>query len=190
MRHTRVTMRSLLAMLIVQSFLYQLLLWFAVLSSLFFWFVLQSISQFACCQLFCQILHLWWSMSQPAFIYHHSHSVWSLVTLGHPCIMSLLVAWVSRLGSLPRSQHGQTWVILADPVKLTLGKQSQTLSNYFCPIVVLAIMCLNDFLCPPRVLLSAGVKRSLTGTAINPFQILYRLVSLMFFLLVCKSVQA
>ena len=131
MRHTRVTMRSLLAMLIVQSFLYQLLLWFAVLSSLFFWFVLQSISQFACCQLFCQILHLWGSMSQPAFIYHHNHSVWSLVTLGQPCIMSLFVAWVSRLGSLPRSHHGLTLVVLADPVKLTLGKQSQTLSNYF-----------------------------------------------------------
>ena len=40
-----------------------------------------------------------------------------------------------------------------------------------------------------RVLSSAGVKRSLTGTAINPFKILYRLVSLKFFLLVCKSVQ-
>ena len=39
-------------------------------------------------------------------------------------------------------------------------------------------MCLNDFLCPPRVLLSARVKRSLTGTAINPFKIVYRLVSL------------
>ena len=50
-------------------------------------------------------------------------------------------------------------------------------------------MCLNDFLCPPRVLSSAGVKRSLTGTAINPFKILYRLVSLKFFLLACKSVQ-
>ena len=50
-------------------------------------------------------------------------------------------------------------------------------------------MCLNDYLCPPRVLLSAGVKRSLTGTAINPIKILHRLVSLKFFLLVCKSVQ-
>ena len=59
----------------------------------------------------------------------------------------------------------------------------------FCPSVVLAVICLNDFLCPPRVLSSAGVKRSLTGTAINPFKILYRLVSLKFFLLVCKSVQ-
>ena len=56
----------------------------------------------------------------------------------------------------------------------------------FCPSVVLALICLNDFLCPPRVLSSAGVKRSLTGTAIK---ILYRLVSLKFFLLVCKSVQ-
>ena len=36
---------------------------------------------------------------------------------------------------------------------------------------------------------SARVKRSLTGRAINPFKILYRLVSLKFFLLVCKSVQ-
>ena len=56
----------------------------------------------------------------------------------------------------------------------------------FCPSVVLALICLNDFLCPPRVLSSAGVKRSLTGTAIYPFKILY---SLKFFLLVCKSVQ-
>ena len=56
----------------------------------------------------------------------------------------------------------------------------------FCPSVVLALMCLNDFLFAPRVLSSAGVKRSLTGTAINPFKILY---SLEFFLLVCKSVQ-
>ena len=62
----------------------------------------------------------------------------------------------------------------------------------FCPRVMLALICLNYFLCPPRVLSSAGVKRSptaITGTAINPFQILYRLVSLKFFLLVCKSVQ-
>ena len=59
----------------------------------------------------------------------------------------------------------------------------------FSPSVVLALMCLNDFLCLPRVLLSAGVKRSLTGTAINPFKILHRFVSLKFFLLVCKSVQ-
>ena len=59
----------------------------------------------------------------------------------------------------------------------------------FCPSVVLALMCLNDFLFAPRVLLSAGVKRSLTGTAINPFKILYRLVSPKLFLLVCKSVQ-
>ena len=59
----------------------------------------------------------------------------------------------------------------------------------FCPSVVLALICLNDFLCPPRVLSSAGVKRSLTGTAINPFKIMYRLVSLKFFLLVCKFVQ-
>ena len=59
----------------------------------------------------------------------------------------------------------------------------------FCPSVVLALMCLNDFLCPPQVLSSAGFKRSLTGTAINPFKILYRLVSLKFFLLVCKYVQ-
>ena len=70
-------------------------------------------------------------MSQPAFIYNHSHSVWSLVTLGQPCIMSLLAAWVSRLGSLPRSQHGLTLVLLADSERLTLGKQGQTLSNYF-----------------------------------------------------------
>ena len=46
----------------------------------------------------------------------------------------------------------------------------------FCPSVVLAQICLNDFSCPPQVLSSAGVKRSLTGTAIIPFQILYRLV--------------
>ena len=60
----------------------------------------------------------------------------------------------------------------------------------FCPSVVLALICLNDFLCPPRVLSSARVKRSLTGTAmINPFKFLYRLVSLKFFLLLCKSVQ-
>ena len=59
----------------------------------------------------------------------------------------------------------------------------------FCPSVVLALMCLNDFLFAPRVLWSAGVKRSLTGTAINPFKILYRLVSPKLFLLVCKSVQ-
>ena len=58
----------------------------------------------------------------------------------------------------------------------------------FCPSVVLALMCLNDFLFAPRVLPSARVKRSLAGTAINPFKILYRLVSLKFFLLVCKSV--
>ena len=57
----------------------------------------------------------------------------------------------------------------------------------FCPSVVLALMCLNEFLCPPRVFSSAGVKRSLTGTVINPFMIVYRLVSLKFFLLVCKS---
>ena len=50
-------------------------------------------------------------------------------------------------------------------------------------------MCLNDFLFPTRVLSSAGVERSLAGTVINPFKILYRLVSLKFFLLVCKSVQ-
>ena len=36
-----------------------------------------------------------------------------------------------------------------------------------CPSVVLALRCLNDFLCPPRVLSSPGVKRSLTGTAEN-----------------------
>ena len=59
----------------------------------------------------------------------------------------------------------------------------------FCPSMVLALMCLNDFLFAPRVLLSAGVKRSLTGTVKNPFKIVYRLVSLKFFLLVCKSVQ-
>ena len=53
----------------------------------------------------------------------------------------------------------------------------------FCPSVVLALICLNYFLCPPRVLSSAGVKRSLTGTAIKPLKILK------FFLLVCKSVQ-
>ena len=57
----------------------------------------------------------------------------------------------------------------------------------FCPSVVLAPMCLNDFLFAPRVLSSAGVKRSLTGTAINPFKILYRLVSLNIFLLVSRS---
>ena len=59
----------------------------------------------------------------------------------------------------------------------------------FCPSVVLTLMCLNDFLFAPRVLSSAGVKRSLTGTTINSFKIVYRLVSLKFFLLVCKSVQ-
>ena len=59
----------------------------------------------------------------------------------------------------------------------------------FCPSVVLALICLNDFLCPPQVLSSAGVKRSLAGAMINPFNILYRLVSLKFFLLVCKAVQ-
>ena len=57
----------------------------------------------------------------------------------------------------------------------------------FCPSVVLALICLNDFLCPPRVLSSAGVKRSLTGTAINPFKILFKILK--FFLLVCESVQ-
>ena len=66
---------------------------------------------------------------------------------------------------------------------------TMVLYKKICPNVVLALICLNAFLCPPRVLSSAGVKRSLTGTAINPFKILYRLVSLKFFLLVCKSVQ-
>ena len=61
--------------------------------------------------------------------------------------------------------------------------------NKFCPSVVLALMFLNYCLCTPRVVSSAGVKRSLTGTAINSYIILYRLVSLKFFLLVCKSVQ-
>ena len=59
----------------------------------------------------------------------------------------------------------------------------------FCPSVLLALKCLNDILLPPRVYSSAGVKRSLTSTAINPFKILYRLVSLKFFLLNCKLVQ-
>ena len=59
----------------------------------------------------------------------------------------------------------------------------------FRPSIVLSPICLNDFLFPPRVLSSAGVKRSLTGTAINPFKFFYRLVSLKFFLLACKSVQ-
>ena len=60
----------------------------------------------------------------------------------------------------------------------------------FCPSVcMLALMCLNYCLCQPRVLSSAGIKRSLTGTAINPFKIVYSLVSLKFFLLFCKSVQ-
>ena len=134
MRHTRVTMRSLLAMLIVQSSLFQLLLWFAVLSclyQLFLWFIVQSFYQLVqSYKLFCQILYLWLPKSQPAFIYHHSHSVWSLVTLGQPCITSLLAASVSRLGSLPRPHH--RLVILADPVKLTLGKSDQTLSNSVC----------------------------------------------------------
>ena len=39
------------------------------------------------------------------------------------------------------------------------------------------------------ILSSAGVKRSLTGTAINPFEIVYWLVSLKFCLSVCKSAQ-
>ena len=60
--------------------------------------------------------------------------------------------------------------------------------KFFCPSVVLALICLSDFFCQLRVLSSAGVKRSLAGTAINPFKILYRLVSLKLFLLVCKSV--
>ena len=60
----------------------------------------------------------------------------------------------------------------------------------FCPSVVLALICLNDFfMSSPRDLSSAGVKRSLVGTEKNPFKILYRLVSLKFYLLVCKSVQ-
>ena len=54
------------------------------------------------------------------------------------------------------------------------------------PSVVLALICLNDFLCPPQVLSSAGVKRSLAGTAINPLKILYRLVSLKFFLTILQ----
>ena len=37
--------------------------------------------------------------------------------------------------------------------------------------------CLNVFLCPPRVLSSAGVIMSLTDPANNPFKILYRLAS-------------
>ena len=56
-------------------------------------------------------------------------------------------------------------------------------------IILLDLMYLNDFLCPPRVLSSAGVEMSLTGAVINPFKILYRLVSLKFFLLLCKSFQ-
>ena len=55
--------------------------------------------------------------------------------------------------------------------------------------MVLALMCLNVCLRPLRVISSAGVKRSLTGTAINPLKNLYRFVSLKLFLLVCKSVQ-
>ena len=48
---------------------------------------------------------------------------------------------------------------------------------------------LEWFFIPTWDLSSAGVERSLTGTAINPFKILYRLVRLKFFLLDCKSVQ-
>ena len=58
----------------------------------------------------------------------------------------------------------------------------------FCPSVVLALMCMNDFLFPPRFLPSAGFKRSLTGTAINSFTF-FTGVLVEFFLLVCKSVQ-
>ena len=43
------------------------------------------------------------------------------------------------------------------------------IENIFCLSVVLALMCLNEFLCLPRVLSSAGVKRSLIGTVNNLF---------------------
>ena len=46
----------------------------------------------------------------------------------------------------------------------------------FYPSVVFALLCLKD-LCPPRVHSSSGIKRSLAGTVINLFKIMYRLIN-------------